>query len=879
MKSQQEIRESFFDFFRTKQHMIVPSAPVVPIDDPTLLFTNAGMNQFKSVFLGTGKIDYPRKADTQKCLRVSGKHNDLDAVGRDTYHHTFFEMLGNWSFGDYFKSEAISWAWEYLTRICGLEGKRLYATYFGGDAEDGTEPDVEARELWLKNTDIAEDHVMPFGKKDNFWEMGDVGPCGPCSEIHIDMGEGHCDRKHVEGHVCGVNGDCMRFMEIWNLVFIQYNRRKDRSLEKLPARHVDTGMGFERLTAILQGKYSNYDTDLFLPIFVKLKEITGVGYREGDEEQDVALRVVADHVKALCFAVADGAVPEKKGRGSVLRSLLRRAARFGRQVLGTKEPFIYLLPPVVGELYKDIFPEVSLRLEHICNVIKEEEMLFAETLDHGLSRFTSLIQSIGSGKKIDGFEAYRLYHQDGFPKDLIAQMAAEHGLEIDEEGWEKARQEHRERSKGEAREALFEVEELYELPASEFTGYWEKQKSQELGTCCTVRPLKLLNRKALVLDRTPFYAESGGQTGDQGVIEAPGFRFRVDDTQKTGDFIVHYGELEEGAELPGQACARVDYRRRRAVMAAHSATHLFHWALKQVVGGHADQHGSEVGPDSLRFDFTHSRPLTAAEIAEIERLVNEKILENAAVRIYETSLAEAKEQGITALFGEKYGETVRVVDMDGFSRELCGGTHVTRTGDIGLFTVLSESSSEAGVRRVEAVTGMNSLKALQADRAAVRQVSSLLSARPEEFQARIEAFQQQGRELKKLRAAAEKKDLSAYKTELLAKAREKNSVKIIAEYIREVTPAAAGELADELRSAPGVCGLILCGDDGSLGVVGFASKDLTGKVHMGNIVRQACKELGGGGGGRPDFAKGGGKDLSKAGGVLEKVFSQLEESI
>lgn len=881
MKTQNEIRKSFLDFFSSKGHRIVPSSSVVPNDDPTLLFANAGMNQFKPYFLGSSKPEFTRAADTQKCLRVSGKHNDLDEVGRDTYHHTFFEMLGNWSFGDYFKEDAIKYAWEFLTDICGLEKSKLYATYFGGDSADGTQPDEEAASLWKSVTDIDPSHVMPFGRKENFWEMGETGPCGPCSEIHIDLGPEKCDMKDVPGHVCGVNGDCSRFMEIWNLVFMQFNRSKDRSLARLDKNHVDTGMGFERLTAILQGKNSNYDTDLFTPLLSRISEISGFKYGAGDES-DVAMRVCADHIKALCFAIADGAKPDKKGRGSVLRSLLRRASRFGMQTLGMKEPFLYKLVPSVSELYSGIFPEIRANEEKISSIVIEEEKLFGKTLEQGLERFNELAASTNGGV-LDGFEAYRLYHQDGFPKDLILQMASERGMSIDEEGWAKAEQEHRERSKGEMKEAVLDPQLIADLPATEFCGYWESGKAENEGTVLEAKILRMPSDSVVVLDRTPFYAQSGGQIGDSGVIEGDGFRFTVADTVKTGDYVLHCGFLEEGDPdvLPSSVKASVDFARRKALQSAHTATHMLQWALRTVLGPHVNQKGSEVNPDSLRFDFTHPKQMTADEISKVEELVNGRILENQALSISWKDLEQARAEGITALFGEKYGKTVRAVEIGGWSRELCGGTHCMRTGDIGSFRIVSESSSEAGVRRIEALTGRQALRAYAADRAVIKDLCAMAAARPEELVKRIESMNAQIKELKKQHEAEVRKNLASYAEELFTNAEKVGSVSVVKGFFNDLDNDALGTIADAIRSRQSVCGMLVSVCDGNVCVAGFASKDMAGKdkVNSGNIVRECCKMLGGGGGGRFDFAKGGGKDASLAGKALEESYEKMKAAV
>jgi len=893
MRTQFEIRKDFLDFFRGKGHSIVPSASVVPVDDPTLLFTNAGMNQFKTIFQGTSQPAHVRVADTQKCLRVSGKHNDLDEVGRDTSHHTFFEMLGNWSFGDYFKAEAIEWAWQFLTDVCGLPGEKLWATYFGGDDKDGLEADSETKELWPEKSGIPPSRVLPFSRKDNFWEMGETGPCGPCSEIHIDLGEALCSMKDVPGHTCSVNGACGRFIELWNLVFIQFDRKKDGALTRLSRNHVDTGMGFERLVAVVQKTYSNYDTDLFYPLFGALKEITGAEYGRGSKEKDVALRVVSDHVKALSFAIADGAVPEKKGRGSVLRSLLRRAARFGRQVLEMKEPFIYRLPRVVAGIYGPVFPEIGQRLEHIERIVKEEELAFAETIDRGLARFSSLAQSLKeSGRKVlDGFEAYRLYHQDGFPRDLIDQMAAEHGLTVDEEGWTKAECEHRERSKGEAKEELFDLNELHGLPATDFTGYWERGEASGRGTECRAKALKMLGREALVLDRTPFYAESGGQVGDTGIIEEAAlkegcgrFSFKVCDTKKIGDYIIHYGEITSGEipPLPFEVNAIVDSERRSSIVANHTATHLLHNALHEVLGPHALQQGSLVHPDYLRFDVTHPQAITAEELLAIEALVNEKIYGNAPLSIKVTSLEEAKREGVIALFGEKYGEKVRVIDIGGYSKELCGGTHCERTGDIGMFCITGEISSEAGVRRIEAITRRSAVKLLQSDRQLLKELSTALHTNQRDLPEKVESLVKEIKELKKMRAQEGLKDVKALKEQLLAGAAEAGAARIVTSFQSELTPDQLGALADELRSgAAPICGLLIAGEEEKLIVIGFASKELVDrcKISAGAVVKEISSMLGGGGGGRPDFAKGGGKNLDKVPDALKKAEEMLRAAL
>ncbi|MEE2712845.1 MAG: alanine--tRNA ligase, partial [Planctomycetota bacterium] len=580
MKSAQEIREDFLQFFRERGHKVVPSGPVFPQDDPTLLFTNAGMNQFKDVFLGTGKRDYVRAADTQKCIRVSGKHNDLEEVGVDTYHHTFFEMLGNWSFGDYFKKEAIGWAWDLLTNVWGLPKDRIWVTVFGGDEADGLPADEEAAELWASETDIDPARILRFGKTDNFWEMGDTGPCGPCTEIHIDRGAEGCDPADGADLEIGVNAGNERFIELWNNVFIQFNRRADGTLDELPATHVDTGMGFERVVSVLQGKSSNYDTDVFTPIFAKLTEITGRPYGGTMDDGDIAFRVVADHVRAVTSGFADGALPSNEGRGYVLRRLIRRASRYGRQSLGMEDPFLCRLVPTVAEILGDAFPEMRQRAEHVAYVLESEEKAFAVTLDKGLVLFEDLARKMLSEgmQSIPGDAAFDLYATYGFPRDLVELMARERTMSVDGQGWDRAEEAHKAASRGERKGWLVDPNELEGVGGTEALCYD--------GTDATAAPIKLVDGKSLILDRTPFYAESGGQVGDSGWVVAEGFRFRVDDTQKVGDAIVHVGAMEQGSEgaLPTEVTARVDGDRRARIMANHTATHLLHWALKEVLG-------------------------------------------------------------------------------------------------------------------------------------------------------------------------------------------------------------------------------------------------------------------------------------------------------
>jgi len=866
-----EIRQQFLEFFRQHEHRIVPSAPLVPHGDESLMFTNAGMNQFKDVFLGTGTRDYTRCADTQKCIRVSGKHNDLEQVGVDTYHHTFFEMLGNWSFGDYFKREAIRWAYDFLVNQMHLPAERMYATVFGGDAELDVAADEEAEALWPEESGIPPDRVRRFGRKDNFWEMAQTGPCGPCSEIHIDLGPDGCDRQGVPGHVCEVNGDCARFKEIWNLVFIQYNHMEDGSLQLLPARHVDTGMGFERLVAVCQGKLSNYDTDLFTPLLDHVAQLSGLRY--GDAEPvDVAMRVIADHVRALSTAIADNVVPSNKDRGYVLRRLLRRASRYGFQVLQMKQPFIYQLVPTVAEIFGGVFPEIGERANHIQRVLQSEERAFLRTLDRGVTLFDQLADRL-EGRQIDGEQAYDLYQTYGFPRDLIDLMARERGLSVDQPGWERSMTRHREASRG-AEQARLDPEAFKGLPATEFLGYWERQSSEEPGVAAEARLLALLDNQYVVLDRTPFYAESGGQVGDTGVLQADGFRFVVRDTLRMGDIIVHQGDLEQAdlERLPERVHATVDDDRRRRIMANHTATHLLHWALKQVVSPDANQKGSLVHPDYLRFDFTHDAALTPEQLERVERLVNQRVVENVGLHIAESSYQQAIDRGVTALFGEKYGEQVRVVQVGDFSAELCGGTHCRATGEIGLFQIVSEKASSAGVRRIVAQTRDAAMAQVFELRRSTQSAARLLGVAPEQLQTRVEKLLQEVKELKKS-GGPRKTDVAGLRAQLLEQATRAGGVFVIFEQQPELQLPQLAELADALRSgAEQVVGVLAGGGDRPP-LVAFASRGLE-RVNAVELVRAVGK-----GGGRPDFAKGSANDPGLLAEVMARVKQQTTEAL
>ncbi len=693
-----EIRKKFLEFFESKQHKIVPSAPMVVKDDPTLMFTNAGMNQFKDIFLGNKEAKAPRVADTQKCLRVSGKHNDLEEVGMDTYHHTMFEMLGNWSFGDYFKKEAIAWAWELLTDVYQLPKDRLYVTVFEGDAGDGLEADKEALDFWKEWID--EDRIILASKKDNFWEMGDQGPCGPCSEIHIDLRSEEEIAK--EGGKGLVNEDHPQVVEIWNLVFIQFNRKADGSLESLPATHIDTGMGFERLCMAMQGKQSNYDTDVFQPLITSIAEKAGVKYGD-DEKVDIALRVIADHSRAISFAIADGQLPSNNGAGYVIRRILRRAVRYGYTFLKFEKPFIKDLVALLAEQFAEVFPEAKAQQDFITKVVEEEENAFLKTLTTGIARLEAIQKDL-KGDTISGKQVFELYDTFGFPVDLTALIARENGLSIDEKGFEQEMSAQKERSRAAQTSEAGDWISVHGGEEVTFVGYDELESSAQIVKYREVKEKKKTVYQ-VVLNRTPFYPEGGGQVGDTGYLEANGEKYSVVDTKKENDLIIHF-LAKLPADLEATFKAVVSGKKRQLSANNHTATHLLQAALREVLGDHCAQKGSLVNDKLLRFDFSHFSKVTEEEIAQLEKLVNEKIRQNIPLEERRSiPIKEAMDAGATALFGEKYGENVRMITFDpNYSRELCGGTHVKATGEIGLFKITSESSVAAGVRRIEAVT-------------------------------------------------------------------------------------------------------------------------------------------------------------------------------
>ncbi len=889
-----EIRQAFLDYFKEREHTIVTSASLIPQDDPTLLFTNAGMNQFKDVFLGIGSRSYSRATDTQKCMRVAGKHNDLEDVGRDGTHHTFFEMLGNWSFGDYYKQEAIGWAWDLLTRVYDLPDERLWASVFEDDEGD-LGRDEEATRFWLEETSLDPEHLLYFGRKDNFWEMGDTGPCGPSSEIHFDRGLEACEKQDVPGHVCRVNGDCERFTEIWNLVFIQYNRFSDGTLEPLPEKHVDTGMGFERLTAILQGKSSNYRTDLFWPIVERTQALAGQSDEER-EEQIVAYRVIADHTRAITFLIGDGVLPANEGRGYVLRMILRRAVRFGRK-LGFTAPFLVDLADVVIEWMGDVFPELPARRDFIQATIRSEEERFLRTLDQGLARLEEVVADLKAQGEttIPGEDAFFLHDTLGLPLQVTRDIAAENDLVVDEAGYYEAREEQRARARAAGDFVLEEDEHARLYPRLLETAIAAQAEPMVYNPYdkldVPARVLAMLSGEnpvdeaqpgddvEVVLDRTNFYVESGGQISDVGRIAGPGWEIRVDDTRRPVEgLIVHLGEVVEGTPRVGdEAMVHVDVARRWDIMRNHTATHLLHRALREVLGSHVAQAGSLVAPDRLRFDYNYDRPLTAEQRAEIERRVTLAVLANYPVQPRVENYREALEEGVIALFGEKYGEEVRVLcigDREApFSQELCGGTHVCRTGDIGPFLILSEGGIGAGIRRIEATTGRGALAAVHSLRARQERAAALLEVPVEELPERVERVQDQLRATRHEVEQLNRKLARADFRSLLDEVEDVGGVPVLAARVDAPNADTLREMADWFRDRVGD-GVVVLGtvvDEKPL-LIAATTQAMTQKgVHAGKLVKEIAQMVEGGGGGRPDMAQAGGRNPAKLPEALEKV--------
>lgn len=887
MLTSKEIRGSFIEFFKSQGHTFVPSWPVVPVGDETLLFTNAGMNQFKDIFLGHAKAKWKRAANSQKCIRVSGKHNDLEEVGLDTYHHTFFEMLGNWSFGDYFKAESIAWAWKLLTEVYGIDPSRLWATVFGGDKTDGSEPDTEAAELWTKLTPLPKEKVLFCSKKDNFWEMGHTGPCGPCSEIHIDLGPDRCDMKHIPGHVCKVNGGCARFMELWNLVFIQYNRKPDSSLERLKANYIDTGAGLERVCSVLQNKTSNYDTDLFMPIITAVQDITKKKYTSQlGNKTDNAFRVIADHIRTLTFAITDGVSPSNDGRGYVIRRLLRRAARFGRN-LGAHEPFMYKLVPVLVREMGEAFAELKGRGDFVASVIQSEETSFGRTLDRGLELFAGAADKAEKTKTktVCGEDAFQLYDTFGFPLDLTELMARERGLKVDTELFVKLMDQQKERARA-AQKGVSLAASLsnVQLPTTDDAAKYETDICQgkvlgwvtQEGFAAEGEFEDTNKPAALVLDKTCFYAESGGQVGDEGIIRGDDWEFIVEGTEKVGNCVLHKGRLHSGGLGAGDVVTMSVYKDRQASRRNHTATHILQWALQKVLGDSVKQQGSAVCPDYLRFDYTWPKGLTQEQSAEIQTLVNQKIAAGMPVTCVSLPIDEAKKLGAMALFGEKYGDVVRVIGIgasdkahlnEAFSKEFCGGTHVSNTSEIGGFGILKEESVSAGVRRITALTGTKLVEHLMSRNAIVDELVGMLKVPADQITARVTKIMEDNKsltkQLKSGAAAVASAQVSA--DDLLARSQKQGNTVVIAESIPALGVDQARSLIDSLRAKAGSAVVVLGMADGDGKVMLFAgvTDDLIKKVSAGDIVKQIAPIVGGGGGGRPQFAQAGGKDPAK----------------
>jgi len=906
-----KVRQSFLDFFASKDHEIVPSAPLVPVGDPTLLLTNAGMNQFKNIFLNREEPRYPRVADAQKCMRVSGHLNDLEEVGPSPYHHTFFEMMGNWSFGDYYKKEVITWAWELLTQVWGMEKDRLWATIFEDDEGD-LPMDEEARGFWLSETDIDPERVLPFGRKDNFWAMGATGPCGPCSELHYDRGPEYCNKKHVEGHVCGVNGDCARYLEVWNLVFIQYNRDADGVLTELPAKHIDTGLGLDRVTALAQGVRANYETDLFAPILDRVQEMLGHD-DETVQEHVVPYRVIADHGRAVTFLVGDGVIPGNEGRNYVLRMILRRAARFGRK-LGFTGPFLGEVAQVVIDMFGEHYQDLQRRREFILNVIRQEEERFQRTLDVGLALLDEIMTDLEEKDEsvIQGGDAFRLYDTFGFPLDLTRDVAGERGFTVDEAGFKAALEEQRQRGReaqqfvtADAGDLELYARLLEELKDSGRLGPdgvehpYDAYIRLETVIVAIVRDGKAVERASegdeveIVLAATPFYVESGGQVSDAGLLtrfedrrDTPRWEVEISGMrQPVPGLILHQGLVTHGElQVEDPTWATVDAMLRMDIARNHTATHLLHSELRYILGEHIQQAGSLVAADRLRFDFTHGAMLTQDELDAVEQSVNDAILANYPLFVEHAGYQEAVSAGAMALFGEKYGDEVRVIKIgvpqEPFSQELCGGTHVHHTGEIGLFRIVSEGSVGAGVRRIEAVTGRAAQQLVQQRLGVLDAAAAHLGAQPEEVERAVLRvlgdLHARQKEIGDLR-----RELARLEFEkLLGQVQEVDGVKLLAARVHAADVETLREMTDWLRTRLGSVAIVLgavIGEKPSF--VAAVTPDLVEKgLKAGTVIKRVARVVGGGGGGRPTLAQAGGRDprrLDEALALVPKVVREL----
>jgi alanyl-tRNA synthetase len=868
-----EVRRIFLEFFESKAHKIVPSAPMVIKNDPTLMFTNAGMNQFKDIFLGNAPAKYLRIADTQKCLRVSGKHNDLEEVGHDTYHHTMFEMLGNWSFGDYFKKEAIEWAWELLTKVYGISEQNLYATVFQGDESDNLSKDFESAEIWSRI--IPSDRLLMGSKKDNFWEMGETGPCGPCSEIHADIRSDEEKLKNPGWEL--VNKGHPQVIEIWNLVFIEFNRQMDGKLVPLPQKHVDTGMGFERLTMVIQGKKSNYDSDIFQPVISEIAKISGKEYGKAEKE-DIAMRVIADHVRAISFAIADGQLPSNTGAGYVIRRILRRAIRYGYTFLDLKEPFIQRLVPVLAEQMGAFFPELRSQGELIRKVVNEEEQSFLRTLSQGIRKFDQYLQDNAGKQEIDGKFTFELFDTYGFPVDLTQVMAAEKGWKVDMKGFQEGLEEQKSRSRQAAQVDTHDwIVVKPGVEQTEFLGYDTLEAEVEV---VKYRKVKAKGQEyfEIVLNRTPFYAESGGQVGDRGYLESGGQRISVEDTYKENELVIHKTtEIFENSA--GNVRASVDGKKRTDTENNHSATHLMHAALRKVLGNHVEQKGSLVDENHLRFDFSHFARMTEDEIKEVEQIVNRKIRENISkTEQRRVPIEAAKKMGAMALFGEKYGEEVRVISFDPeYSVEFCGGTHVPSTGQIGLFKIISEGAIAAGVRRIEAVTGEKAEAFFYEQLSILDEIREVLKNSKDPAKS-VRSLAEENKELQKKIDELNRYRVEAMKSELIMNAEMINGIRFIAARL-DLDAKNAKDLAFSLNDHPGSQFILfITTSEDKVNLSLMLSNDLVKEkgLHAGNLVKELAKEINGGGGGQPHYATAGGTNVKGIDKVLERAKEIVE---
>ena len=867
-----ELRQKFLDFFAGKSHQVVPSAPMVIKDDPTLMFTNAGMNQFKDIFLGNAPAKYPRVVNSQKCLRVSGKHNDLEEVGHDTYHHTMFEMLGNWSFGDYFKREAIDWAWEFLVEVLKIDRERLYATIFEGSPEEGIERDIEALECWKKH--LPESRILLGSKKDNFWEMGDVGPCGPCTEIHVDLRDDD-ERKAIPGERM-VNKGHPQVIEIWNLVFIQFNRKANGALEPLPAKHVDTGMGFERLAMVIQGKKSNYDTDVFTPIIERISQMCGIPYG-ADPKADVAMRVVADHLRAISFSIADGQLPSNVKAGYVIRRILRRAVRYGYTFLNFREPFIFNLVDALVEQMGEHYPELKAQQTLITNVIGKEETTFLRTLETGIKLLEQLMDKALKDNRttISGKDAFVLYDTYGFPLDLTELILREHNLNVNRSEFDAEMANQKERSRADAAVEANDWINVSNADRVEFVGYDTLKTDTKIIRMRTVKA-KGKEQYQIVLNQTPFYAESGGQVGDSGMLRSDSETIKVLNTIKENNLIIHIADkLPQNPHAP--FIASVDAEKRSRTANNHTATHLLHHALRAVLGNHVEQKGSLVHPDYLRFDFSHFQKMTDEEIRKVEQHVNKLIKQNIVLEEHRNMpIAKAKEMGAMALFGEKYGESVRVIRF-GESVELCGGTHTKATGNIGYFKIVSESAIAAGIRRIEAITGEKAEEFVYSQIDTINQVKSALGNPSNVIQA-VTKLVDENNQLSHQLNALQAEKLKALKAELKAKVTEHNGVNLICERVNIANADAIKDLAFQLKNEIPNLFLVLGSESNGKAMLTVMISELLVEKHGLNaaaIVKEAAKEIQGSGGGQPFFATAGGKRPEG----LEKAIGKAKEAI